>query len=287
MVIGKSSTSSKWLTPRQYFSSSGEHPRKSLGQNFLVSTGTAIRIVQEAELDWQEPVVEIGPGLGALTRHLVSRVRDLTLVEVDHKLAAYLATQLEGRAPSVEIWCEDILKVSWMDLHRRYGRSLVVLGNLPYHITSPLMFRLLGERRAIDRAIFMVQREVGERFVASPGTKAYGVLTVLLGIYTRPGILFRVSPKQFYPVPQVESIVVRIDFKRSEPDSVSFASLKRVVTAAFRMRRKTLLNSLSKAALLDRSALGKMLEEAGIDPNRRPEELNPEEYLFLARLLKA
>lgn len=277
-----------FLTPRQYFQSPTLRPRKRLGQHFLAQPRTAARIVDAADLQPHEVVVEVGPGLGALTQFLIPRVKALHLVELDRDLAQYLAERTEGSAPHVSIHSQDVLSFDLMALSRSTGSPLVLVGNLPYNISSPLVFRLLEAMEGVDRAVFMVQKEVGERFAAGPGSKAYGVLSVLLGIYATVRPLFSVGPGQFYPPPKVDSLVLRIDFL-AEPLAPHSAmpTLRALVSAAFQRRRKTIANGLKPLVSGERGPIESILEQARIDPMRRPETLGPEEYVRMARALRS
>lgn len=273
-----------FLTPKQYFQSSLLRPRKRFGQHFLSQPGTAERIVEAADLKPEDVVVEVGPGLGALTRFLIPRVKQLHLVELDRDLAEYLTGSLAESAPRVTVHQQDMLSFDLTALSRSLGAPLVVIGNLPYNISSPLVFRLLEALAAIDRAVFMVQKEVGDRLAAAPGTKDYGVLSVLLGIYGSVRSLFTVGPGQFYPPPKVDSLVLRVDF-RVDPlaPRSAFQTIRAIVNAAFQQRRKTIANGLKPLVKGDKGRIEEMLTEVGIDPGRRPETLSPEEYVSIAR----
>ena len=277
-----------FVSPREYFRESGLRPRKRFGQHFLSQSGTAERIVEAAGLCPSDVVVEVGPGLGALTRFILPRVRQLHLVELDRDLVAFMEAHLTVTEGQVVFYRQDILTFDFCRLASSEGESLVVLGNLPYNISSPLVFRLLEARGCLKRAVLMVQKEVGARLTASPGGKDYGVLSVLLGVYARVRSLFVVGPGQFYPPPKVDSLVVSIDFAgKPAPDEPSFAFLRQVVNTCFQQRRKTLYNSLKGLG----EAMGGRLEEAfltsGIDPKRRPETLSPQEFIGLAKALSA
>lgn len=274
-----------FITPQDYFNRRGTRPRKRFGQNFLIQPNTAERIVREARLEEPDAAVEIGPGLGALTRFILGRVNRLHLVEVDRDLARHIETGLPSTETSVQIHRMDALDFDFLSTGHREAKPLVILGNLPYNISSPLMFRLLESRAAVKRAVLMVQREVGERFAAVHGTKDYGVLSVLLGIYARVTKLFTVGPDQFYPPPKVESIVVRVEFPLENPEAdLSFAFMRRFVSTAFQHRRKTLHNSLRGLAK-DVDLLDAALAGAGIDPGRRPETVTPADFLRLGHIL--
>ena len=272
-------------TPGEYFKRRDCRPLKHFGQHFLSQPATALKIVQSAELAPGDAVVEIGPGLGALTRFILQQAAEkIHLIEVDPAMVEYL----RERAPEEKalIYGQDALSFDFENLSGSLGRRLVVLGNLPYNISSALVFRLLAAFPAIDRAVFMVQKEVGIRFAAPPGSKDYGVLSVLLGIYSRVRKLFVVGPGQFHPAPKVDSIVLRIDFFDNPPAGPGFDFLRKLVSRAFQQRRKTLANSLAGVFGLGPQAIRDAFEQAGIDAKRRPETLSPSEFLALARLLR-
>lgn len=264
----------------------GTSPRKRFGQHFLAQPATAERIVQGAELDASDVVVEVGPGLGALTQFIMRQVDRLHLVELDRDLANYLQGSVPSAGCQVFVHPQDVLTFDFVSLSQMEGKRVVVLGNLPYNISSPLIFQLLESRSALKRSIFMVQKEVGERLMAKPGGKEYGVLSVLLGIYARVSPLFSVGPGQFYPPPRVDSLVVAIDFEE-EPHQASlpFEGVRNVVNVAFQQRRKTLLNSLKSLVRENVGLLAGAFAECGIDPKRRPETLSPEEFLLLSEAL--
>jgi 16S rRNA (adenine1518-N6/adenine1519-N6)-dimethyltransferase len=273
-----------FLSPSEYFHQNKSRPRKRFGQHFLAQPATAERIVQSAELKEGDVAVEIGPGLGALTRFMLPKVKRLYLIEVDGEMVEYL----HERAPAEKavIYEQDALSFDFANLSDTEGKRLIVLGNLPYNISSPLVFRLLESFPAIERAVFMVQKEVGMRFAAAPGSKDYGVLTVLLGIYSKVQALFTVGPRQFYPPPKVDSIVLRIDFGNERPAGPDFEFLRKLVSKAFQQRRKTLGNSLTGVFGLSAGAIKDACEQAAIDPKRRPETLSAHEFLALAGLVR-
>jgi 16S rRNA (adenine1518-N6/adenine1519-N6)-dimethyltransferase len=278
---------SGFLTPQQYFRLRGITPRKRFGQHFLAQPTTALRIVESANLLPSDTVVEVGPGLGALTRNIIPTVERLHLVELDRDLAEYLREQTALSDREIVVHQQDILKFDFASLSRSEGRRIVVLGNLPYNITSPLMFRMLESRSAIVRAVFMVQKEVGERLAASPGKKDYGVLSVLLGYYCNVVPLFTVGPNQFYPPPKVDSLVISIDFSRQMPESTpSFSLFRKLVNTAFQQRRKTLQNSLKSLSGQSAEHLENIFAKTGIDSRRRPETLSPDEFARLALALE-
>jgi 16S rRNA (adenine1518-N6/adenine1519-N6)-dimethyltransferase len=269
-----------FLSPSEYFLGKTSRPRKHFGQHFLAQPATASRIVRSAELKNTDAAVEIGPGLGALTRFMLPEAGRLHLIEVDAEIVEYLRERVLGQ--QCVIYQQDVLSFDFAGLSEAEGKRLIVLGNLPYNITGPLMFRLLESFPAVERAVVMVQKEVGMRLTASLGTRDYGVLTVLLGIFSKVRALFNVGPRQFFPPPKVDSMVIRIDFGREIPDGPDFTFLRKLVSKAFQQRRKTLANSLSGLFGLAPESIRMACAEASVDPGRRAETLAVPEFLALA-----
>ncbi|MDX1430018.1 MAG: 16S rRNA (adenine(1518)-N(6)/adenine(1519)-N(6))-dimethyltransferase RsmA [Rhodothermales bacterium] len=250
-------------------------PRKSLGQHFLVDQNIARKIVDALRAAPQDPVVEIGPGIGALSAMLVEKYSEFTAIEID----ARAVEQLRMQVPGIVVRHMDVLDIDWSDLRAEMGRPLHVIGNLPYNISSPILFGLFASARSIAEAVVMLQLEVAERIVAVPRTKQYGILGVAAQLVCEPELLFRVSRNVFRPRPAVTSAVVRLRFNGSDGDSRYEGSLQRVIRMAFNQRRKKLRNSLRRFA-----------DERGIDvpepwASRRAEELSPEEFVALTNYL--
>jgi 16S rRNA (adenine1518-N6/adenine1519-N6)-dimethyltransferase len=264
--------------------------RKSLGQNFLVDNNIIHKITASAELSKSDLVVEIGPGLGALTAQIARAAGKVIAVEVDRGLLAVLSEVL-GDVQNLEVIPGDALKIDFDRLvgestggeYGRNGKKYKLMANLPYYITSPLLMHLLLGRFNISIILVMIQAEVAERLAAPPGSKAYGSLSLAVQYFTVPEILFRVPRTVFYPKPGVDSAVVRLAV-RSEPavvvrDENMFFS---IIRSAFGKRRKTLLNSLAGSGLgIDREACLRALKNAGIDPGRRGETLSMAEFASL------
>ncbi|MEM6286762.1 MAG: rRNA adenine dimethyltransferase family protein [Bacteroidota bacterium] len=283
-------------------------PKKRLGQHFLTDPNTVRRIVDAVDAPSGAQVVEIGPGEGALTGHLLDRYSDLIALEVDPEAVAHL----RARFPRLDVRQGDVLDTNWEALATEVvspetprGASLRgtasgngetpatdtptpnpqppshlhVVGNLPYYITSPILFALLGARAHVARAVVMVQKEVADRLAAPPGSKTYGTLSVYFALYAEAAVLFDVSRHCFRPKPAVESAVVGLDFAAASGPDVPFEALQRVVRAAFGQRRKMLRNSL-----------GPVFAAASVDvpawaATRRPEAVSPADFVRLARLL--
>ena len=261
--------------------------KKWLSQNFLVDPNLQRKIVDAIEPNADDEVLEVGPGTGALTRLVAPRVRRLVLVELDRQLAASLQEAYAG-AEHVHVVHGDILDT---DLHA-LGLDLErtkVLGNLPYHITTPLLFRLLERDHRPDRLVLMVQREVADRILAPAGSADYGALSVGVRSIARVERLFHVGPRAFRPVPSVDSTVLRIVPIRPAPlDARDEHDLRALTRAAFGWRRKQLQTTLRQSPdyHLDDDALRAISDLTALDLQRRPETLDPDEFIALARALR-
>ncbi len=255
----------------------GLRPRRRWGQNFLVDLRVADRIVAAAEAAGRE-VLEIGPGLGALSDRLAAQAKALVLVEIDRTMSTRLRERFaeQGHVRVVE---GDALEIDLAALFPENERAVVV-ANLPYSVASQILIRLLDERRRFSHLVLMLQREVAERLVARPGTRSYGVLSIWTALYASPAVLFHVSAGAFHPRPKVESTVVRLSLQDEPRVTIRDEEIFRaIVRASFGQRRKTLRNALS--ALPVEGAL----EYAGIDPRRRGETLDLEEFARLANVV--
>jgi len=252
--------------------------RKRFGQHFLHDPAAIERIVAALAPRPGDHLVEIGPGRGALTRLLLERA-DCTLdaIEIDRDLADALADRF-GASPRHALHAADALEFDFMALAAQRGGRLRVVGNLPYNVSTPLLFHLLAQRAAILDLHIMLQREVVQRMAAQPGGGDYGRLTVMLAPWMRVERLFELGPGAFQPPPRVWSAVARLTVLES-PRFTPAAHYAQVVQAAFAQRRKTLRNALGR--LLEREAIA----ACGIDPGVRPETLTPEEFNTLAQAL--
>ena len=261
-------------------------PKRSLGQNFLVDPNLQRAIVRALDVQPADEVLEIGPGTGALTRHLLGLPRRLVLVELDRELAGRLGEELGGR-PEVTLVRGDILDTDIAELAEDVS-ALKVIGNIPYNRTSPIVFRLLERPRPAE-IVIMVQREVGERMLAAPGSRTYGALSVGVRMVARVERVLRVRRTAFRPVPRVDSVVVRI--RPFHPPRISAAREKavRVLTrAAFQRRRKQFQRILRDAPAyrLDRRVVAEVETRSGLDLTLRPEALAPEDFVRLAEVLE-
>lgn len=252
-------------------------PKKRLGQHFLIDQNIVRKIVAAAALAPQDTVLEIGPGRGILTRALCERARCVLAIELDRSLEAALNAALADCA-NVEVRFGDALEYPYETL----PPGTVVVANLPYNISSPLLFRLLEAHDRFNRLVVMLQTEVARRVVAKPGTKDYGVLSVLIQYRTAPSLAFSVPANCFRPKPAVHSTVVVLRVRRIPPVSVADEALfVQVVRAAFAHRRKTLFNSLRDEGFSEKQVAPAM-EQARIAPTRRAESLAIAEFAALA-----
>jgi 16S rRNA (adenine1518-N6/adenine1519-N6)-dimethyltransferase len=268
---------------REVLQRHGLRAKKSWGQNFLVDARVQERIVAAASLGRDDVVVEIGAGLGALTRLLVAQAGQVIAIEHDAELAALLEQEL-GPCPGLQVERADALDFDFAAAARAAGRALVVVGNLPYQITSPLLFAITDAAaggQVIDRAILMVQKEFAQRMLAGPGSKVYGRLSVMVQQQAEGAILFHVGPGAFHPRPAVTSTVLRL---RPRPTPLAPvrdpAQFARVVKQAFAGRRKMLRRGLEPLAGAEAAA--RALACAGILGTRRAEELSVAEFARLA-----
>ncbi len=272
---------------QQLLKSSDLKPRKSLGQNFLVDSNILDKIVKVADIDRETGVIEIGPGLGALTEKLVERAGRVVAIEIDRELIALLERELGGEERLV-IFNQDILQISLgriIEQELSQFKKIKVVANLPYYITSPIIIKLLNEDLQLDSVTIMVQKEVAERLSAAPGCKEYGSLTVYVNYYAKVEIAFPVSRHVFLPMPQVDSAVIQLfpPTKRAvEPDSEE--TFFRILRAGFKHRRKTLYNNLQMelGGVTTREEIEQALDEAGIDGRRRAETLSLTEFIILS-----
>ena len=262
----------------------GLAPRKRLGQNFLIREELAERIVEHCRLEADDVAVEIGPGAGALTLRIARRVRHLVAVEMDRGLAALMREELAG-FPRVELLEQDFLELDLAALAATHGvAKLVVVGNIPYHITTPILERIFAQRAVVKSAVLLVQKEYAERLAAAAGTPEYGSLTLFARYHALMEPLMPVRASAFWPRPDVDSMLVRF-FLRVQPpvDVPDEALLFRIIRGSFHMRRKQLINTLEEALDLAKPAIDRLCRQARIDPQRRGETLTLEDFARLAR----
>ena len=248
-------------------------PRKALGQHFLVDTAAISQIIDSAMVTPKAPVLEIGPGLGALTDELLARNVQLSVVELDRDLAARLRKRHQDR---LYVYEQDVLQFDFTSL----SKDSIIIGNLPYNISTPILLRLLHTARHVRHMVLMLQLEVVHRLIAKPHSKAYGRLSVLTQYVCEAHPIMALSPQAFDPPPKVESGVIYLrPHKASVWPSVALKSLEKVLATAFNQRRKTLANSLSTLFT------PLQLQNLGIDSKLRAESLSIAEFIILAQAI--
>ncbi|MER2064432.1 MAG: 16S rRNA (adenine(1518)-N(6)/adenine(1519)-N(6))-dimethyltransferase RsmA, partial [Alkalibacterium sp.] len=266
----------------------GLSAKKSLGQNFIIDTNILRNIVEAGDITDRTTVIEVGPGIGALTEQLAKQAKNVIAFEIDDRLLPVLSDTLSPY-DNIEIIHEDILNVdlaAFYASHLKDAEEIVVVANLPYYITTPIILRFLESQLPIDRMVLMMQKEVASRLSAQPSTKAYGSLSIAVQYYMDAEVAFTVPKTVFMPQPNVDSAIIRLSRKETEGMAVEDEELFFTLTrAAFVQRRKTLWNNLQVAFGKEQAVKEKMseaLKSAGIDPKRRGETLSIEEFAQLA-----
>jgi 16S rRNA (adenine1518-N6/adenine1519-N6)-dimethyltransferase len=275
-------------SPRTLMNAWELFPKKQLGQNFLSDPGTAKMIVSRGGAGPDDVVFEIGAGLGALTVPLSAAARKVFCVEKDDRIIRLLETELAlYKAENITLIHQDILSVDISEIAEGENQQLLVFGNLPYNISSQILVKLMECRRHVKRCILMFQKELAQRLMAGPGTRDYGRISAMLQYCGEIRHIATIPAHLFYPKPQIDSEVIEIDFSKPCPQVASDeAFLFQVIKAAFSKRRKTLKNALSTSELgMGSAAVSRGLEAAAIDPSRRAETLNVEEFVTLAKHL--
>ena len=259
----------------------------SLGQNFIVNASVCPRMAAESEITKDTCVLEIGAGVGVLTRELAKAAAKVVCVELDKSLLPLLGETL-SEFDNIKLIHGDILKIDLAELFRQEfsGPDVVVCANLPYYITSPVIMRLLEERLPIRRAVLMVQREAAARLCAKLPSREAGAVTAAVRYYCEPKVLFGVSRGSFMPAPKVDSSVIRLDMLQSPPVEVnSEEMLFKVIRGAFSQRRKILPNCLANSLGMDKSAILEVLKAADVSQNARAEQLSLEDFARIANTI--
>jgi len=251
-------------------------PKKRFGQNFLQDENILNNIIKEINPQPDDLIIEIGPGYGALTQKLISATQNLTAIEIDNELAK----DLKEKFPKLRLHNEDFLKTD-LSKFLSQGKKLRVVGNIPYNITSPILFKLVENNKLIKDALFMVQLEVAKRMTSDKGTKDYGILAVVLNYFTDTKLCFKISPNVFYPKPKVYSALVHINFKEVNQAENEQKLFIQIVKAAFGNRRKTLKNSFSNSIFQEIN-----FSNSGIDLTLRAENLNVEDFIKLTKYVQ-
>jgi len=266
--------------------------RKRFGQNFLVDTSVINQIVDSIHPQHDDLMIEIGPGLGAMTKPLLSRLDKLNVIELDRdiipKLIKNCAFSDASNKDKLIIHENDVLKFNFSAFHIQQNtqqnpiKKLRIVGNLPYNISTPVLFLLLNSRKIIQDMHFMLQKEVVDRIVATPGIKNYGRLSVMLQTYCTTQALFEVPPYAFQPAPKVDSAILRLQPRLQFDQQVSdFSQYEKLVRQAFSQRRKTLKNTLKNSCSVQQ------IEQAGLSPSCRAEELSVADFVALYKVITA
>lgn len=261
------------------------HFNKALGQNFITDANLLDAIVADSGITSDDTVVEIGTGAGTLTRAIAKVAKKVYSFEVDRNLQPVLALSLQG-VDNAEVIFRDVLKMKDDELKSVVGDSFKVVANLPYYITTPLAMRFIESTLDVKSVTIMVQKEVALRFVAKPNTADYSAITLAIEMAGNAQITRNVSRNMFFPSPNVDSAVVRIDIDRTKLDGENAPLLHKLVRSSFAMRRKTLANNLSVAFQIDKQEAGKLIEEAGFSLMVRGEALSLDDYKKLAKSLE-
>ncbi|MBO5994872.1 MAG: 16S rRNA (adenine(1518)-N(6)/adenine(1519)-N(6))-dimethyltransferase RsmA [Firmicutes bacterium] len=260
---------------------------KSLGQNFLTDKNIIDQILEGSDITGDDLVIEIGPGIGVITREAAQLAHKVIAIEIDSNLIPILNWTL-GDLENVEIINQDVLKTQLNDLIAKesFPGVVRVVGNLPYYITTPIIMKLLEDQVPAASITVMMQKEVADRLTARAGTKDYGAISLMVEYFAEAKEIVKVPRTVFVPQPKVDSTVLRLDIRDEKPVKVADEEfLFKVIKAGFGMRRKTLSNALSALKGYDKATILKALELAGIDPVRRGETLNLEEFARLSDVL--
>jgi len=264
----------------------GLFPKKRLGQHFLIDRNILNKVIRSAGVEKEDVVLEVGPGLGEMTLALAREAKKVIAIEIDSKLVVILEKKMKDH-PNVEVVKSDILKVNFDQFLRKEGRPIKVVANLPYQISTPLLFRFIESKDVFSTFTLMLQREVAQRLVAPPGRKEYGSLSVFMQFFFELSIRFFIKSSAFFPPPKVDSALVHMVWKEKPIIEMNDQEwFKRVVKACFAYRRKTLANALKHSELTLPEPIEARMKEIGIDPRRRPETLSIQEFVKLATGLK-
>lgn len=272
---------------REILSRHGFHFSKALGQNFIVNPEVCPRIAYESGVDKDMCALEIGPGIGVLTKELAKRAKQVLAVEIDEALPPVLAETL-AEFDNVTVLNADVLKIDVLKTAREHfgDTPFVVCANLPYYITSPILMKLLEEGCGAESITVMVQKEAAQRIAAKPGTRDCGALTAAIHYYSEPEKLFDVGKNSFVPAPKVDSSVIRLKIRKEPPVSVPDEKyFFKVIRASFGQRRKTLANSVSGGLGFTKDEILCALERCGLSPTARAEELSLEDFAAFSAAL--
>ena len=254
----------------------GLRANKKLGQNFLINEEIINQIIEKADVNKNDTIIEIGPGLGSLTAKLLENANKVIAIELDSNMSNILKERF-CLYDNFELIENDVLKVNLNEIIEKY-ESVKVVANLPYYITTPIIMKLLEERLKLKSITVMVQKEVGERFCAVPNSKEYGAITISINYYTKPEIIIDVPKENFEPMPEVDSCVIKLDVRKVPPVELkNEKDFFNLIKAGFSQRRKTINNSLASMGI-SKEKIKNVLEKLGIDSKLRAENLTMEQF---------
>ena len=254
----------------------GLRANKKLGQNFLINEEIINQIIEKADVNKNDTIIEIGPGLGSLTAKLLENANKVIAIELDSNMSNILKERF-CLYDNFELIENDVLKVNLNEIIEKY-ESVKVVANLPYYITTPIIMKLLEERLKLKSITVMVQKEVGERFCAVPNSKEYGAITISINYYTKPEIIIDVPKENFEPMPEVDSCVIKLDVRNVPPVELkNEKDFFNLIKAGFSQRRKTINNSLASMGI-SKVKIKNVLEKLGIDSKLRAENLTMEQF---------
>lgn len=254
----------------------GLRANKKLGQNFLINEEIINQIIEKADVNKNDTIIEIGPGLGSLTAKLLENANKVIAIELDSNMSNILKERF-CLYDNFELIENDVLKVNLNEIIEKY-ESVKVVANLPYYITTPIIMKLLEERLKLKSVTVMVQKEVGERFCAVPNSKEYGAITISINYYTKPEIIIDVPKENFEPMPEVDSCVIKLDVRNVPPVELkNEKDFFNLIKAGFSQRRKTINNSLASMGI-SKEKIKNVLEKLGIDSKLRAENLTMEQF---------
>lgn len=260
---------------------------KSLGQNFLINDEVIEKIVDVANVQKEDLIIEIGPGLGTLTAKLLERAKKVIAIELDNRMISILNDRF-SLYNNFEIINEDVLKVDLNEVIKRENiKNVKIVANLPYYITTPIIMKLLEDKLNIESITVMIQKEVAKRLTAEPGDKLSGAITYAVNYYCEPEEVIIVPNSSFIPEPEVESEVINLKIRKEPPVMVKDEELFfKLIKTSFMQRRKTLLNGISNSGLMNKEEIKQLLNKAGLDERVRGESLSMQDFANLANLAK-
>jgi 16S rRNA (adenine1518-N6/adenine1519-N6)-dimethyltransferase len=261
-------------------------PLKRFGENYLIDANIKDKIIAAADPKPGDTILEIGPGFGALTIDLAASGASVHAVEKDKKAFGILQDLVGDKYPNLKLHCDDILEFDLGKIER--SGKIKAVGNLPYYITTPIIELLIENRAGISSVLMLVQKEVAERLLAGPGSKEYSSLSCFVNYHTKPEYIHTIKPAAFFPEPEVDSSIVKLEFLDRPSVCVKSEELFfRIVRGAFNQRRKTIMNSLSREAVLDipKADLMVILARAGVDPSSRPEILSLKQFAAITNCI--